>query len=1042
MQNRFSKDSKRLFIMKLLRSFLFIGLMAVVGSNSAFAQQPGSFGGQVVDALGAVIVGATVTTVAPDGTEKTAVTNQQGEFTVRGLVPGKYTVKITATNFAPYENTEVEIVAGRKQELTALMTVEAVAEEVDVTNDSDVSTDPNSTAGATVLKDKDLEALPDDPDELEAALQALAGPSAGPNGGQIYIDGFTGGRLPPKEAIREIRINQNPFSAEFDRLGFGRIEILTKPGSDKWRGNAFGNFNDESLNSRNPFAENRAPSQTLFFGGNVSGPIQKGKSSFFLDVNNRDVDNNTVINALILDPNLNPVDFRQDVQIPSRRFSISPRFDYALNDKNTLVARYSFERNSVENQGIGGTSLLSRAYETNSTEHEIRLTETMIINPTTVNETRFEIDWERSEQTGDNSIPTINVADAFTGGGSQIGLSFNRAVDWELQNYTTTSLGKNSQHSVKFGVRLRGISLTDRSENNFGGSFSFPGIPFSFDAAGNPLDQPIVLVDGTVLTRPLTPIEQYQQKLLGNADVRFNPTQFSITTGNPEQKVSRTDVGLFVTDDWRVNPGLTLSFGLRYENQTNIKDNLNFAPRFSFAYSPGAGGAKAPKTVFRGGVGVFYDRFSENLTLNALRFNGLNQLNLVVSANDPDPVRRAAAIALLQQPIFTLDGVTNIPTAEQILAALPQSNAIRTISPDLQSPYIIQAAFGVEHQLPARTTVAVFYIGSRTMHMLRARNINAPICPSQTDCENAPLPDPTAGPIYQYESTGVLNQNQMIVNFRSNLNPRISLFGNYRLGFANGDTDGAGSFPAYSYDLSDEYGRSSFDIRHNFIVGGNFNLPWWGISLSPFIHANSGRPFNITRGIDTNGDLQFRERPTFEELWAKCGALGLTASYCDVGDQDPSAIIPRNYGHSPKFFSVNLRIGKNFGFGGSGNAVAGSGSAETTERRGPGGGGIPAAGGPGGGRGGRGDGGGGRGSGGGRFGGFGGGGEVRKPYNLNIGISFNNLFNNVNFGSPIGNLASSRFGQSTSTLGGFGGFGGGGGGSANRRVELQMRFSW
>ena len=190
---------------------------------------------------------------------------------------------------------------------------------------------------------------------------------------------------------------------------------------------------------------------------------------------------------------------------------------------------------------------------------------------------------------------------------------------------------------------------------------------------------------------------------MGNTGARFFPTQFSITTGQPQQDVSRTDVGFFGTDDWRVNPGLTLSFGLRYENQTNISDNLNFAPRFSFAWSPGAGGARAPKTVFRGGVGVFYDRFSENLTLQALRFNGTSQLNLLVNAIDSDPVRRAAAIALLQQPVFTLAGVTNVPTAAQILAALPQASTIREIADNIRSPRTIQGAFAVERQLPLKT---------------------------------------------------------------------------------------------------------------------------------------------------------------------------------------------------------------------------------------------------------------------------------------------------------------------------------------------------
>ncbi len=988
--------------MKLSRLIILSGLIALFFNTSVFAQQNGSLGGQVVDSLGAIVVGASITAVSSTGAEKTATTNARGEYTINNLAPGKYTVKVSAPKFELYENTEVEILAGQKNDLIATMTVGGVQEQVEINSDQGVSTDPANNAGATILKEKELETLPDDPDELEAALQALAGPAAGPNGGQIYIDGFTGGRLPPKEAIREIRINQNPFSAEYDRLGFGRIEILTKPGADKFRGSAFFNFNDESLNSRNPFALNRAPSQRRSYGGNYSGPIQKGKSSFFIDISNREEDNNAVLNAIILDSALNPVPFQEEFTLPNRRFSISPRFDYAINDKNTLVVRYSFDRNTSENQGIGGTSLPTRAYETTNSGHEIRLTETMIINPTTINETRFEYDWDDREQTGDNAIPTISVAEAFTGGGSQIGLSFNKTRSWELQNFTTTSFGANSQHGVKFGGRIRNVSVSDRSENNYGGNFTFINL------------------------------NSYRDTILGLA----SPTQFSITTGVPDQKVSRTDYSLFITDDWRVNPGLTLSFGLRYENQTNISDNANFAPRFSFAWSPGAGGARTPKTVFRGGFGFFYDRFSENLTLNALRFNGTNQLNLVVSANDPDPVRRAAAIALLQQPVFTLSGVSNVPTAAQILAALPQSNTIRQISNDIKSPVMMQGAFGVERQLPWKTTLGATFVTSRTTNVLRSRNINAPICANplnQTDCLNAPRPEPTLGNIYEYESTGTVEQNRLNINVRNMYNRNFSIFGNYSLGLSKGDSDGAGSFPAYSYDLTDEFGRSSGDIRHNFVVGGNFTLPW-GVSMSPFIIANTGRPFNITRGVDLNGDALFNERPTFAALAARCSQLGLTNSFCDVSGEDPNSIIPRNYGQGPKFFSVNLRVGKTIGFGKTAGQAVAANSGQEGGQRGGGGGGPRGGGGMmmGGG-------------GGGRMGGGGGfGGDGRKPYNLNLSINFQNLFNNVNFNTPVGNLASSRFGQFTSTSGGFGGFGGGGGGgaTANRRIELQARFSW
>jgi hypothetical protein len=1015
--------------MRYIKSFLTIAIISLCMNFAVFAQQTGSLSGQVGDTLGASIVGAAITVVSADGKEKTATSNQNGDFTINGLAAGNYTVRVIAPNFALFENTEVVIIAGQRKTLDVALTIAAAEEQVDVSDGEAVSNDPNNNASATVLKEKDLEALPDDPDELEAALQALAGPSAGPNGGQIYIDGFTGGRLPPKEAIREIRINQNPFSAEYDRLGFGRIEILTKPGSDKWRGQAFLNFNDESLNSRNPFALNRAASQTRFFGGSISGPIQKGKSSFFLDVNNREIDNNTVVNAQILDPSFNVTNFRQEFQLPNRRISISPRFDYQINTNNTLVARYSFTRATIENQGIGDTSLQSRAYDTKNTEHEVRLTETMIINAKTVNETRFQYQFGKREQIGDNSIPTINVASAFTGGGSQIGLSFNRANSWELQNYTTTTLGKNSQHSIKFGVRLRGISIKDRSENNFGGTFTFTGIAEVLSSPN--CDR---TVTGCVVSAAISPIEQYRQNLLGNTDPKFNPTQFSLSTGEPLESISQTDVGLFATDDWRISPALTLSFGLRYENQTNISDSLNFAPRFSFAWSPGAGGARAPKTVIRGGFGIFYDRFSENFSLQAERFDGVSQLNLFVSANETDPIRRQAALNLLNQPIFTLNGVTNVPTAAQIQAVLPSSSTIRTISDNLQSPYTIQTTIGVERQLPARTTLSLFYIGSRTLHQLRLRNINAPICPLQVNCNTAPRPNPTLGNINQYESSGVLNQNQFIANFRTLLSNKFTLFGNYRLGFAKGDTDGAGSYPAYTYDLSNEYGRSAFDIRHNFVIGGNFTIPW-NVSLSPFIIASSGRPFNITQGVDINGDGVTAERPTYGAVNARCVQLGLNNSFCDIAGNDPNAVILRNYGQSPSYFSVNLRVGKNFGFGSSGNSqTAQTGGQGANRPQGGQAGGLPV----GGGRDGQG-GGGGRGPGG--FGGFGGGNE-RKPYNLNVGINFNNLFNTVNLGTPIGILNSSRFGQSTSTSGGFGGFGGGGGGAANRRIELQMRFSW
>jgi hypothetical protein len=981
----------------------------------------------VVDPNGAVIPNATVIATNGNGTEKTVTSNAQGEYTITGLPAGTYTVRVNAATFAPYENTEVAVTAGRREELIVTLTVEIAAETVTVGGEQPVSSEPDNNADATVLRGRDLEALPEDPEELASALQALAGSSAGPNGGQLFIDGFTGGRVPPREAIREVRINQNPFSAEFDRLGFGRIEILTRPGAERLRGQAFFNFGDESLNSRNPFADNKPSSQIRNYGGNITGPIIKNKASYFFDFNRREADDNAIINADILDNGLNIVPFQQAILTPRRRLSFSPRLDYQINSRNTLVARYTFERDEFENQGLSETSLPSRAFNSGETEHTLQLTNTAILSPTIVNETRFQYIRERQTSEG-NSLPTIIAAQDFALGGSNVGLGFNNEDRFELQNYTSWSVGR---HSFKAGVRLRHVNLKDFSENNFGGTFIFQGIPYIEGVTA-----PIRLVNGTLETRSLSAVEQYRERILGNTDPRFLPNQFSLATGEPLADISQTDVGIFFLDDWRVSPALTLSFGFRYENQTNISSNFNFAPRFGFAWSPGAGGARQPKTVIRGGFGIFYERFSDNLVLNAERLNGTGQLEYLVSSNDT--INPVISRQLLAQAQFTANGVSNVPTPAQLAVFAPQSN-LRLIADDLQTPYTMQGIISVERQLPFwNATLSATYIAARTNNLLRSRNTNAPVCSTPLACpQNALRPDLTRNRIDVYESTGRFDQHQLVIGFNTRLNPRFSIFSNYRLGSARSDADGAGSFPLYSYDLSGEYSRAAFDVRHNFFFGSSITMPW-NIRVNPLIIASSGRPFNIITGDDSNKDSLFTERPTFAALNASCQELGLNKSYCDISDiSDPSAIIPRNYGQGPAFLNVNLNVFKTFGFGKSANAAAAQGQQGGGQQPG-----IPGVGGGRGGRGGQG-GGGGRGGqgGGGGFGGLFGGGDTDKPYNLTLGVQIANLLNRTNLSTPVGNLASNRFGQSLNTAGGFG-FGGGGGNIGNRRIELQLRFSF
>ncbi|HLL15974.1 MAG TPA: carboxypeptidase regulatory-like domain-containing protein [Pyrinomonadaceae bacterium] len=992
------------YITRGLNLLLAFALTAVL----AAAQGTGGLRGTITDEFGGIVVGATVTLVNAAGAEKTATTNDEGVYTFTNLAPGTYTVRATTTGFGLYENAALVVAAGRRESLDIKLSVMLENEDVTVAAETPVSTEAENNQSALVIKGTDLDALPDDPDDLAAALQALAGPSAGPEGGQIFIDGFTGGRIPPKESIREIRINQNPFSAEFDRLGFGRVEILTRPGTDRMRGQTYFNFGDEALNSRDPFAERRAPYQLRSYGGNLSGPIQKGKSSYFIDFDRRELDGNAIVNAQIIAPDtFNFLNVNRTLVVPTRRLSFSPRVDYQINPTNTLVARYRFSRDSRDNLGTGEFALdidpfsgLDRTFARKSTDHNFQLTETAILSPTVINETRFQFERDTSTSGGDISAPVILVREGFTAGGSSAGPSRITNTRFEIQNYTSFTRGL---HSLKAGARVRSVRIKDFSQQGFNGTYIFDTL------------------------------EQFRAFQLDPANVL--PSQLNLNGGIPEASVSQMDFGAFVQDDWRVRKNLTLSAGLRYEAQTNIGSNFNFAPRLAFAYSPGGGGARQPKTVIRGGFGIFYTRFGENLTLQSNRFNGQNQEQYVITSS---------GLAGL------FPGLSEVPSLEDLRAfAVPQTT--RVVASDLQAPYTIQSTASIERLLPGRITLTTSYVNTRTLHLLRTRNINAPVGGVRPRGE-------ASGNIYQYESSGILNQNQLIVSANTRFNPKLSIFANYTLGKANSDTDGAGTFPADNYDLSQEYGRSALDVRHRFFFGGSISAPW-GIRLNPLIFASTGSPFNITTGFDNNGDTLVTDRPAFASASTRPENFRSTRfGDFDLNPLPGTPVIPRNYGQNPGQFTVNLRFNKNFSFGDvpgaaarrtAANGQTPAGGDQTTagggRRGGRGGGGAGGGGRPGGAGGGgpRGGGGGGPFGGGGIFGG-GGGGAEQKRYNVSLGININNIFNRTNPGAYTGNLRSRFFGLSTQSGGGFRGGGpfGGGGAAGNRSVEAQLRFSF
>src|SRR5271165_6080771 len=374
---------------KSIRMAILACCFVFLAGSSVWAQAGlGSLHGTVTDPSGAAVTKASVQITTPDGKVLTTTTSGTGSYEVKGLAAGKYGIKVTATGFADYEVDGLDVGPGQSQKMDVALSIAAQQENVNVSDQViGLDTSAESNVSQMVLTGKDLDALSDDPDELATDLQALAGPSAGPNGGQIYIDGFTGGQLPPKSSIREIRINQNPFSAEYDKLGYGRIEIFTKPGTDLYHGQFSVVGNSSYFNSTSPFATSTPAYDTTQYTANFGGPVGK-KASFFINFERRNIGDNAIVNAFVLDPTtLQQESYNASVPIPQTRTNVSPRMDFQLTPNNTLSVRYQWWQNVQNNQGVGQFSLPSQAYNVTTTENTLQLSDTQLFGTKVVNET-------------------------------------------------------------------------------------------------------------------------------------------------------------------------------------------------------------------------------------------------------------------------------------------------------------------------------------------------------------------------------------------------------------------------------------------------------------------------------------------------------------------------------------------------------------------------------------------------------------------------------------------------------------------------------
>ncbi|HEY2962584.1 MAG TPA: carboxypeptidase regulatory-like domain-containing protein [Pyrinomonadaceae bacterium] len=1012
----------------LLRCTILLCALAV----PLVAQQTtGTLKGTVTDQLDSLVVGASVTLRNANGVTTSATTNSAGVYEFKRLSPGTYELKVVAPGFSVFEEKSVAVRAHETTTLNAQLTVALEEQQVTV-DDRNISTDADNNASAVVLRGRDLEALPNDPQALLAALQALAGP-ADPEGGgaQVKVDGFSNGQIPPKEAIREVRVNNNPFSAENEFPGFGGIEIFTQPGADKWHGSFSYDFNDESLNSRNPYTTRRAPYQQRSYGLSLSGPIVPKRMSFSTYFSRYVSDANSVVNATTLDPvTLKPVSVNQSFVTPEKNTYGNGRVDLKINKQHTLVGRFNYNLSSQDLQGIGGFNLPTKAYRGRRSNFVVQLTETALLNEKTVNETRFQWIRSRYTQTSISNAFALSVLDSFFGGGSQVGSSSNAQDRFELQNFTSWTKGN---HFLKVGARVRHVGIDSTSPANFGGTYTFAG---GLGPKLDENDQVVLGPNGLPALIQVSSLERYRRTLafqragLTPEAIRLlggGATQFSIAGGNPEVDIKQTDVSFYVQDEWKVRPHFTLSPGLRYENQNNIDSDFDFAPRIAFAWSPVFGRSKAgaaaaakpatpappnaagataasapapaaapagpPKTVFRGAAGFFYFRLSEDITLQTTRFDGVHQQQFLVT--DPQVLN----LFPLVPPIDLLD-------------AFSQPQIRRVKADDLRTNRSFRLMFTVERQLPAKIKLAISYFYGRTNRQTRSVNINAPLAgtfiPGLPNSGVRPF-GADAGNIFEYQPNGRSIGNTLSFNLNGNLK-QFNFWGGYNLNKTRNTDSGSSGSPFSAYDFSNEWARTPFGTLSFMYGGGNYQGPH-GISINTFMIASSGTPFNITTGRDTNGDTLFTERPAFATDLNKPGVVVTPLGAFDPNPSPGQTIIPRNFGRGPGFFSVNLNLAKVIKFGKAiePKAPPPSGAPRTTDA---GAAQKPPAKPP-----------------------------VQRPYSLTFSLNINNLFNRNNQGNPVGNMASPYFLKSASGSNNFF-FGPGGGSGGNRTITLRMRLSF
>jgi hypothetical protein len=843
-----------------------------------------SLSGTVLDTTGAVIPKAALHfhSVSSDGT---ATSDSAGHFALKAA-PGTYDLTVDAGGFQTYSRTGVVVSSTRSPVLNVTLTISSVAEVVTVAANSDaLATDAGSNRTALVFKSDQMDTFSDDPDVMQQQLLALGG-SDPSNPPQLFVDGFSNGTLPPKESIREIRINQNPLSAFYDQFGQGRIEILTKPGANQLHGNVRENYSNEGLNSLNPYASDSQPSFSFnSIDANVNGPLGK-RSSFYLSGRYRTTNDASIVDATTLaGDNVTAVKVSEGVANPSGAQTYSLRLDHQFGATDTFIGRYTFGQNRKTDAGVGQLVLPSEGYNSIIDTQTLQLTDTHLFGTKVIFDSGFQYIRTHSLQDPVSTAPSLVVQGAFSGGGSPMQALHDNQDRLEFQEYFSIS---HETHYIRTGVRYRLTRDANLATAGYNGQFLFPSLTaYQITEQGLASGQSDRAIRSTCVTGS------------DGTTTCGGATQLAVSAGTQSASLLTGDVGIYAEDEWKVTPNFTLNYGLRFERQSGIPLHADVGPRFGFAYSIAPNQkTKTPAVVVRGGFGIFYQRFASGNILQSLRQNGSAQQVFYLVNPSSDTYNPNATMA---------------PSTAGLSAA---SSTIYRINPTLHSPAQNQGMISAEHSFGKYGNIAATFYLRRTNHQFESLNINAPL-PGTFDPAN-----PSSGTrpfggtqnIYEFSSDGVSNGHTFNINTNINLSKRLSVWSSFNAAHQETDTSGATGFVSDSYHVQADAGRASGYSPLQFYGGLDAN-PGRGFNMNLFIAARSSSNFNITTGQDNNGDAQYNDRPAFATDLTRPSVVRTALGNFDTSPIAGQTIIPMNYGTAPGMLYMELYFGKAFRFG-------------------------------------------------------------------------------------------------------------------------------